>query len=69
MKNFIDFIVDSSKDNKLNDGFHKYIKAADHSKLSVYLNDKGYSVNKEECKRMIENQEDIKKPSSLGLFY
>jgi len=68
MKNFIDLVVDLSKDSNLADEFHKFFEESDHVAISNFLKEKGYAVTEEECKKIIENKDDLKS-SKLGYFY
>jgi len=68
MKNFIDFIVDAAKESDLADEFHKIVQDSDHKEISSWLKDKGYEVNEDECKKMVENKDDIQS-SKLGVMY
>ena len=68
MKNFIDFIVDSAKDKELGEAFEKHVLNADHKEISAWLKEKGYDVHEDECKKLLDNKDDIKS-SKVGFFY
>ncbi len=68
MKNFIDFVVDSAKESKLSEEFHQQLNKADHSGMANWLKDKGYDVQADECKKIIDNKDDMK-ASKVGLMY
>ncbi len=68
MKNFIDFIVDVAKDNGIAKEFEKHVEGSDHKGMSAWLKDKGYDVHEDECKKMVDNKENLKS-SKVGWTY
>ena len=68
MKNFVDFVVDASKQGGLADEFQGMVQSSDSKTMSKWLKGKGYAVNESECKKMVENKDDIK-TSRLGWAY
>ncbi len=68
MKNFVDFIVDAAKDSGLGGEFEKFVDGADHKEISSWLKDKGYDVHEDDCKKMVDNKDDVKS-SKLGFIY
>jgi hypothetical protein len=67
MKNFIDFVADASKDHALAADFLSQVNAGDHGKLSAWLQTKGYSVSKDEGKKLIDHKDTIKS-SRVGMY-
>ncbi|MBN2617549.1 MAG: hypothetical protein JXR64_04480 [Spirochaetales bacterium] len=68
MKNFIDFIVDAAKDSEFANEFHKVLEKANYKEVSSWLKDKGYNVHEDECKKLMDNKEEVS-ASKLGLVY
>ena len=68
MKNFVDFVVDASNQGNLANEFQSVVKKADHKAMSSWLKGKGYAVNEDECKKMVDNKDSIDS-SRLGLAY
>lgn len=68
MKNFIDFVVDAAKDAELGKEFAKHVEGSDHKTMSAWLSKKGYHVHADECKKIVENKDDLKN-NTLGFSY
>jgi hypothetical protein len=68
MKNFVDLIVDAAKDSALGEAFGKQVESGDHKGISAWLKDKGYDVHEDECKKLVDNKDNVK-ASKLGLYY
>lgn len=57
MKNFIDFIIDQSKDPNLGkEASDALVSASDAKSLSDWFSKKGYSVTPEESQKLIDNK-------------
>lgn len=67
MKNFTDFIIDSAKDSELGKICMEKIHALDNVGLSQWFSDAGYDVQADECKKLQDNKEEIKKTSEVGI--
>lgn len=68
MKTFVDFVVDASKETSLAHEFESMIQDADHKTVSSWLSGKGYDVQEEECRKIVDNRDSVKS-SKLGLAY
>ena len=60
-KNFIDFISDVSKPDTtaLVDEFKTMLKSDDAKKLGDWFSNNGYSIDIEECEKIIKNREHL----------
>ena len=67
MKNFIDFVVDASKNQTLGEEFHSKVTAGDHKGLSTWFHSKGYEVKEAETSKLVEHKDAIK-TSKLGIY-
>lgn len=67
MKNFIDFMVEASKTGTLAEEFHQNLGKGNHAELSQWFSKNGYGVNEQECKKILDNRNDIKS-SRLGIY-
>ena len=68
MKNFIDFVVDTAKDSDMANEFHTLIDKADHNSMSSWLKEKGYIVNENDCKKIIDNKDEMR-AAKVGFMY
>lgn len=71
MKNFIDFIVDQSKDPALGKAASDALANSDAKALSAWFAQKGYSVSEAESQQLIDNkstlsQENIQQSVKAG---
>jgi len=68
MKNFTDFMIDVSKDDKLGKECVDKLHQGNHADLSKWLKSKGYDVDEHECKKLHDNKDNIKKSSAVGFY-
>jgi hypothetical protein len=68
MKNFTDFMIDITKDAELGKECVNKLHEGDHIELSAWLKGKGYAVDENECKKLHDNKDDIKKSSAVGVY-
>ena len=68
MKNFTDLMVEIAKDENLAKECFAKLNETDHSGLSNWLKSKGYDVDENECKKLVDNKDNIKS-SRVGLAY
>lgn len=67
MKSFIDFILDVAKDSKLAEEFKSKVESHDHQGLAGWFKDKGYEVHADECKKILDNKDDLRS-SRVGII-
>jgi hypothetical protein len=68
MANYIDFVVAASKDKALAKEFAKKIDKSTPEELSDWYKSKGFSLSEEECKKMIDNKDVIKKSAKVQSY-
>ena len=59
MADFIDFVTDSAQKPEIGKEFLGAIKDASPEDLRDWFKDKGYDVNVDDCKKLIENKDNI----------
>lgn len=67
MKNFIDFIVDATKDSELGKELAKHVSDSNHETIADWFKGKGYDVHKDECKKLTDNKDGLKN-ANLGYY-
>ena len=61
MANFIDFVVEVSKNKTLGKEFKEMFQKSTPQELVEWFSSKGYSISEEEAKKLIENKDSINK--------
>ena len=60
MKSLADLLIDLTKDTDLGKAIEEKLEGNDHKDLKAMLNDKGYDVHEDECKKIVDNKDDLK---------
>ncbi|MBI9099625.1 MAG: hypothetical protein JEY91_14190 [Spirochaetaceae bacterium] len=60
MKSLVDLLVDLTKNPDLGKAVEEKLEGNDHRDLKAMLNDKGYDVHEDECKKIVDNKDDLK---------
>jgi hypothetical protein len=68
MANFIDFVVGVSKNKALGNDFNKMLQKSSPKELSGWFKDKGFAISEEECKKLIDNKDSVKKSSFVKTY-
>jgi hypothetical protein len=68
MANFIDFVVGVSKNKSLGNDFNKMLQKSSPKELADWFKTSGYSVSEDECKKLIENKDSVKKSSFVKSY-
>lgn len=68
MKNFIDFIADSTQSKELEAEFKNVVDYSTLAEVSNWFQEKGYDISDIECKKIIDNKEEINY-QKVGLHY
>lgn len=59
MKNFIDFVADVAKNESMATELEKKIEASNIIEMSKWFETKGYTINKEECEKIMMNKDSF----------
>lgn len=59
MANFIDFIADAANDFELAREFIEFLDKASAEELQNWLNEKDYDLSIDDCKKLVDNKENI----------
>lgn len=68
MKNFIDFVADSTQSKELEAEFRNVVDNSTLAEVSNWFQEKGYGISEIECKKIIDNKEEINY-QKVGLHY
>lgn len=69
MKTLADFLVDITKDDELAKESLAKFNETDHSGLSQWFKEKGYDIDENECKKLVDNKDDFKSSDRVGIIY
>ncbi|MDA3851079.1 MAG: hypothetical protein PF447_07370 [Spirochaetaceae bacterium] len=69
MKRFIDLVTDVTKDKGLFTEVTTKLNSLSHTELSAWFKEKGYDVNEEDSKKLVENKDHVKSSTEVGLGY
>jgi hypothetical protein len=68
MANFIDFVVEVSTNKALGNDFNKMLQKSNPKELANWFKNNGFTVSEDECKKLIENKDSIKKSSFVKTY-
>lgn len=68
MKTITDFLVDIAKNEELAKESLAKLGEATHADLSKWFKDKGYDIDENESKKLVENKDDIKSSERVGVY-